>query len=306
MTDAPVLLRSSLTVPLNNPRFIEKAHLRGADAIMLDLEDGVAPSAKSEARARLPDAVAQVRRGGARIRVRLNQSLDLLVRDIEAAVVEGVDELAVAKAESRGQIEMISGLIGSLESQRGLPVGRIQLHAAIETSLGLTRVNEIATADPRLCSIGLGSLDLAAECGFAPTEEALFGPKQMLLFAAKAAGIRSWGYLGSIDNFGDLDAMRAMLRRSRRLGFTGGGAIHPNQVPILNEEFSPSAEEVVLAERLVEEAEKQFAAGRGAFAHNGRMVDKPVVDAAKQLLRTAEAVAAHDARMARLRADAGV
>lgn len=296
----PLLQRSSLTVPLSNERFLAKAHLRGADTIMLDLEDGVAPNAKAAARERLKDAVASARRGGARIKVRLNRPLDLLVRDIEAAVIAGVDELAIAKVESAGHVRLVAEFVGQLEAARGLPPGAIGLHAGIETPKALLAVNEIAAADPRLVSIGLGSLDIAAACGFEATPEALYLPKQMVLFAAKAAGIRCGGYIGSIADYTDLDGLRQIIRRSKKLGFHGGGAIHPAQVQVLNEEFAPNAEEVAHARQVVALAEKFFAEGRGAFPLNGKMVDKPVVDAARELLALADAVAAHEARQQRL------
>lgn len=300
-TDRTILLqRSSLTVPLSNERFLAKAHLRGADTIMLDLEDGVAPNAKAAARERLASAVASVRRGGARVKVRLNRPLDLLVRDIEAAVIEGVDELAIAKVESASHVRLVSEFVGQLEAARGLPPGGIGLHAGIESPQALLDVNDIARADPRLCSIGLGSLDIAAACGFEATPESLYLPKQLVLFAAMAAGIRCGGYIGAIDDYTDLQGLRQIIRRSKKLGFHGGGAIHPAQVRVLNEEFAPSVDEVAHARLVIEQADVAFAEGRGAFSLNGRMVDKPVVDAARETLALAAAVVAHEQRQQRL------
>lgn len=300
----PLLHRSSLTVPLSNERFIAKAHLRGADTIMLDLEDGVAPNAKAAARERLAAAVKMVRRGGARIKVRLNRPMDLLVRDIEAAVIDGVDELGIAKVDSAAHVRLVSEFVGQLEAARGLPLGAIGLSAAIETPQALLNVNEIARADPRLLSIGLGSLDFAAACGFEANLDTLHMPKQMVLFAAKAAGIHSGGYIGSIADYTDLVGFREIIRHSKKLGFHGGGAIHPAQVQILNEEFAPSTREVDDARALVEAAEQAFADGRGAFAWKGKMVDKPVVDAARETLALADAVKEHERQLQRLLAGA--
>lgn len=296
----PRLQRSSLIVPLSNDPFIAKAHLRGADAITLDLEDGVALSAKESARARLADAVQLVARGGALVKVRLNRPLGQLVRDLEAAVISGVHSLGIAKVESAGHVRLVSQYIAELELARGLPVGGIGLSASIETPQALRQVHEIAGADPRLRSIGLGSLDFAAACGFAPSFETLLEPKRMVLFAAKAAGIESGGYVGSIANFSDMPAFREMVRRSKAWGFYGGGAIHPAQVTVLNEEFGPSPEEAEDARAIVALAEMEFAAGRGAFAFKGRMVDKPVVDAARTTLALAAAITAHEARRQQL------
>jgi citrate lyase subunit beta/citryl-CoA lyase len=293
----PDLNRSSLIVPLSSERFLSKAHLRGADSIILDLEDGVAPNAKDRARARLASAIKEVSRGGATVRVRLNQPIELAVRDIEAAVIPGVYSLGIAKVDSAGHVRLIADLIERLEEQRRLPVGGIALTASIETPAAFTRLNEIASAHPRLVSIGLGSEDIAAACGFEPTFESLLMMKQMILVAAKAAGISSGGYIGSIANYTDIEAMRTTIRRSKKLGFRGGGAIHPAQVKILNEEFSPTAEEIAHAHKVVAAAEVAFAEGRGAFPIDGKMVDKPIIDRARETLAIAAAVQAHDQRL---------
>jgi citrate lyase subunit beta/citryl-CoA lyase len=300
----PRLQRSSLTVPLSNEKFLAKAHLRDADNITLDLEDGVAANAKEAARARLPVAVKSATRGGATIKVRLNSSLGLLVRDIEAAVIPGVDSLGIAKVESAGHVRLVSGYVAELELARGLPVGGIKLSAAIETPQALSRVQEIASADPRLVSIGLGSLDFAAACGFVPSFETLLAPKQLVLYAAKAAGIESGGYVGGIADYTDLEGLRQLIRRSKAHGFHGGGAIHPDQVKVLNEEFGPGAAEIEDARGIIEMAEREFSGGRGAFSFKGKMIDKPVVDAAREVVAMADAIAAHEQRRRRLLAAA--
>lgn len=291
-----MLRRSTLIVPLSAESFISKAHLRGADVIMLDLEDGVAATAKSMARSRLGTAAHEVARGGARVLVRVNRPLNLLVEDLAAAVIPGVHGIVLAKVEGAGHIRLVSEAIGELEAQRGIPPGTIRLSATIETPQALQRVAAIARADPRLESIGMGSLDLAASCGFEPAAENLLYAMQSVLIAAKAAGIHASGYLGSIADFHDLEGMRALLDRSRRLGMTGGTAIHPNQVTVLNEVFSPRPESVSQARDLIAHAETAFSRGQGAFKYLGRMVDRPVVLAAQQTVALAQAIANHEAR----------
>ncbi|MES2784997.1 MAG: CoA ester lyase [Pseudomonadota bacterium] len=290
------LHRSSLTVPLSNEKFIAKAHLRGADNITLDLEDGVAVNAKEAARLRLPDAVKSAARGGATIKIRLNRPLGLLVRDLEAAVIAGVDSLGIAKVESAGHIRIVSEFVAELERERGLPPGGIKLSASIETPQALSRVHEIASADLRLASIGLGSLDFASACGFAPSFETLLAPKQLVMYAAKAAGIESGGYVGGIADYTDLEALRQVIRRSKLYGFHGGGAIHPDQVRVLNEEYGPSVVQVADARAIIAMADEAFADGKGAFAFKGKMIDKPVVDAARKVVAMAEAIEAHEQR----------
>ncbi|MFK8253037.1 HpcH/HpaI aldolase/citrate lyase family protein [Ancylobacter terrae] len=294
----PTLRRSSLTVPLSSERFIAKAHLRGADAITLDLEDGVAPAAKPAARERLPSAVAEVGRGGADVGVRINRPLALAARDIEAAVIPGVSYLALAKVQSPDHIALLAELVAELEAERGLPSGGIGFTAAIETPQALARVNEIAHAHPRLFGIGLGSEDFAAACGMEPTAETLFVPKQMVVMAARAAGIVPLGFIGTVADYTDLEGLREVVRRSRLLGFRGASAIHPDQIPVLNAGFGPAPGEVERAQAILALDDGAAREGRGAFAFEGRMVDKPVVDRARETVALAIAIEQREARAA--------
>jgi citrate lyase subunit beta/citryl-CoA lyase len=294
------LQRSSLTIPLSNERFLEKAHLRGADLILLDLEDGVAYNRKSAARERLASAVPQVARGGARVAVRINSEIEMIGDDLRAAVVQGVCSIAIAKVQGPAHVQMVSQAIARLEEERGLPVGGIRVSASIETPQAFMQAHEIAKSDPRLRSIGLGKEDISAALGFKPGPDSLYYPMQVIMYAASAAGLGFGGYLGSIADYSDLDTLRSLIRRSKELGFKGGGAIHPAQVAVLNEEFGPSAEEVEDARAIVALAESEFAAGRGAFGYKGKMIDKPVVERHRKVLRLVEAIREREAVQAAL------
>ncbi|HZX85023.1 MAG TPA: CoA ester lyase [Reyranella sp.] len=298
------LHRSSLMVPMSDMRYARRAATCEADSITLDLEDGVADAQKIKARELLAEGVGVAARGGARIEVRVNRPMGLLVRDIEAAVLPGVSGLRLPKVESAGEVRRVSEYVGELERERKLAPGSIQLQAMIETPLGLQFAHEIACADPRVTSIGLGGIDFAAACGFAPTSENLTAPSQTLLFAARAAGIRARGLVGSFADFSDLEAFRSLARYSRRMGFCEGGAIHPAQVPILNEEMGPSDDEMLQAREITSLAELNDADGRGVFAYRGRMIDKPIVLAAQHTLALAEAVGRQRQRQASLRTEA--
>src|SRR5437867_4462744 len=127
-----------------------------------------------------------------------------------------------------------------------------------------------------------------------PTEDALLMPKQQMIFAARAAGIMPLGYIASVAAFGDWDAFRAMVRRSRQFGFMGASCIHPGQVPIVNEEYSPSTADVAYATRVVDEDAAAAAAGRASFPIDGKMIDIPVVRRARQLLERYAAIRARD------------
>jgi citrate lyase subunit beta/citryl-CoA lyase len=284
--------RSLLFVPVTRPRFVEKAPAAGADAIILDLEDSVAPADKERARTLLAAAATQVSSKGADVMVRVNRPWRMLVRDIEAAVIPGIAALALPKVESPEHVQAVAEMVAELEAERGIAPGTVKLEALIETASGLQRAGEIARAHPRLVALSVGAEDLALSLGMVPEPEGLFYPKQHCLVAARAAGILPFGFIGTVADYKDLDAFRAMIRRSRRLGFAGASCIHPSNVPILNEEFSPSPEEVGHAERMVAAYDAALAAGRGSVEFEGKMIDIPVVERAKQLLARAAAIRA--------------
>jgi citrate lyase subunit beta/citryl-CoA lyase len=155
---------------------------------------------------------------------------------------------------------------------------------------------DIAKADRRIVALTLGGEDFALAMGMLPTAEALFMPKQQLAIAARAAGILPLGFIGTVADYKDLDAFRETVRRSRRLGFRGASVIHPSQVPILNEEFSPGADEIASARKIVAAYEAAVAAGRGSIEVDGKMIDVPVVLRAQELLAIHEAIREREAR----------
>ena len=293
MKDLP-LWRSMLYVPVIVPRFVAGAADRGADAIILDFEDSVPPAEKARAREALAEAVAQAGRRGADVLVRVNRPWRLLLRDLEAAVIPGVRALALPKVDSAEHVVAVAEIVDELETERGLTRGAIGLVPMIETAAAVFRTEAIAASHPRVVAITVGAEDLALSLGMLPEAEGLLYPKQLSIIAARAAGILPLGFLGTVADYGDPAAFRAVIRRSRRLGFAGAACIHPTQVAILNEEFRPAPDEIARARRLVAAAEAALAEGKGAVAFEGRMIDAPVVERARQVLRLAAAVAAHD------------
>jgi citrate lyase subunit beta / citryl-CoA lyase len=297
MTDTLPVWRSLLFVPATAKRFVDGAARRGADAIILDLEDSVAISEKERARGLIPEAAAIVSRGGADVIVRINRPLRMAVRDIEAAVGPGVLALALPKTDSAEHVRLLAEIVDEVETERGMALGTTRLIAMVETAAAFFRIAEIARAHPRLCALNLGAEDFATSAGIQPDSEALSMPKQMAVFAARAAGIMPLGFIGSIAEFRDLDGFRRTIRRSRRFGFIGASVIHPSQVPILNEEFRGGAEEVDHARRVVAAYDKALAEGVGAVTVDGKMIDVPVVERARLLLEREAAIAAREARM---------
>lgn len=281
------LWRSLLYVPANRPSFIENAHTRGADGVILDLEDSVPPGQRDAARAALPGAIAQAGRSGADVLVRVNAVGGDLERDLEALAGVAPRAIVVPKVESPGQLSRVSGW---LAMHAGME--RVRLFALIESARGLRRVDAIAEGDERLVAMTLGGEDFATDVGMEVLPETLDVPRQMVLHAARAAGLVAMGLMGSIAEFSDLAAVEQVARRSRRFGFEGASCVHPSVVPVLNRAFSPSEAEVRQAQRVVDAYAEATAKGVGSIIVDGHMVDVPVAERARKLLRRHARIAA--------------
>jgi citrate lyase subunit beta/citryl-CoA lyase len=289
--------RSLLFVPVTVRRFVDGAARRGADAIILDLEDSVAASEKARARDLVTEAAEIVSRGGADVVVRINRPWRLAVRDLEAVVGPRVQALALPKVDSAEQVRAIAEILDELEAERGMTPGATQLVAMVETVAALFRIAEIARADPRLVGLNVGAEDFALSAGIMPEADVLLMPKQLCVFAARAAGILPLGFIGTVAAFDDLDGFRETIRRSRRFGFAGASVIHPSQITILNEEFRPSPGEIAHARRVLAAYDEALAKGVGAVAVDDRMIDVPIVDRARRLIEREAVIAAREAKM---------
>ncbi len=279
--------RSLLFVPVTAERFVAKAHTRGADVIILDLEDSVAPAEKDAARAALPAAAAQVGQAGAEVCVRINRPLELAVPDIAAAVMPAVTALMLPKVMGPEHVKLLSEVVTAREQALGLPLGHTRFIGVVETPQALPHLAAIAGADPRMVALGLGVEDLSTELEAVPGADLLYHFGMMVVAAARGAGILPFGSIGPFADFNDLEGYRESLRRSRRLGFACTACIHPLHVPIINEEYGPSEAEVERARRLIATFEEGLAKGLGAVAFEGAMIDLPVVERARRLLARA-------------------
>jgi citrate lyase subunit beta / citryl-CoA lyase len=296
MTQKPLpVWRSMLFVPVTVPKFVEGAPKRGADALILDLEDSIPLAEKERARSLVPAAAKTAASGGAEVIVRVNRPWRLILRDLEAVVDPGVSALMLPKIESAEHIHAIAEIVDELEAERGMAPGTTKFIAMIETASGFFRTEAIARSHERVVALTVGAEDLALSIGMLPEAEGLFYPKQHAIIAARAAGILPLGFLGTVAEFRDLDAFRRTIQRSRRLGFVGAACIHPGQVAILNEEYRPSQEEVDHARRLVRAYDEAIAEKRGAVVFDGKMIDVPIVERAKQILERDAAIEARRA-----------
>ena len=288
--------RSLLYVPVNVEKFVDKAHTRGADVIQLDLEDSVPPAEKANARKLVEKNAARVRRGGADVVVRINQPLALAVRDLEHSILPDVDGIACTKIDSASHVRLLDELVTDLEERRGMAAGHTRFITMIETADAFSRIDEIPRASPRVAAMNIGGEDFALDCAMQPDDDVLLHPKQRMIIAARAAGVMPLGFIGTVADFSDWERFRQMVRRSRRFGFDGAGCIHPGQVKIVNDEYTPSPDEVEYARKVIRMDEEAAAAGRGSFQIDGKMIDIPVVVRAQNLLKRHEAIKAREAR----------
>jgi citrate lyase subunit beta/citryl-CoA lyase len=294
-TQLPVW-RSLMYVPVNVDKYVDKAHTRGADVIQLDLEDSVPPSEKEHARTLVEKAAARVKRGGADVIVRINRPLSLAVRDLEHSVTPDVNGIALTKIDSASHVRLLDELVTEIEKKRGMPIGHTRFLTMIETADAFGRIDEIPRASPRVIAMNIGGEDFALDCDMQPDDEVLLHSKQRMIIAARAAGVMPMGFIGTVAGFGDWEKFRQMVRRSRRFGFDGAGCIHPGQVTIVNEEYSPSHEDVAYARKIIELDKDAAKTGRGSFALDGKMIDIPIIVRAQKLLKRHEAIRQREAK----------
>lgn len=278
-------LRSLLYLPANAERFVAKAHTRGADAVILDLEDAVEEGSKDAARAALADAVPMVGQGGAHVFVRVNSG-PRMGADARAAAGAGATGLLLPKVANPSAVE---ALVAELPDAPDMPV-----LAIVEDAAGLLDARAIA-AHGSVFALSLGAEDFATATGARPLPDVLRLPKLMVHYAAKAEGKLSLGMLRSAVEFTDTDALIAAADEAARFGFDGATCIHPTAVPILNAAFAPAPEQVAHARRIVQAAETAGAQGRGAFVLDGEFVDLPVLNRARRVLEKAGQHRAPDA-----------
>jgi citrate lyase subunit beta / citryl-CoA lyase len=289
-----VTARSYLYVPGDQARKLQRALASGADAIIADLEDAVAPSAKAGARRTVADWLAtQLDGDQPELWVRVNSSSRLLADDVHAVVGPAVTGVCLPKAHIPEQVRSLGALLATAEQRAGLAEGSIKVVPLLESAAGILSARVIAE-QPRVRQLGLGELDLCAEVGIQPSpdERELLSIRVQVVLASAAAGLDP--PIGPVStDFGDLEALRHSTDALRRLGFGSRWAIHPAQVPVINQTFTPSPEQVEAARGLVQRYDGALDQGVGVCVdEDGRMVDEGVVRAARRTLararRTAE------------------
>jgi citrate lyase subunit beta/citryl-CoA lyase len=290
--------RSALILPTNVTKFVEKAPRRGADAIVLDLEDSVSTDEKGSAREAIPKALEIASKGGVPLLVRLNSEFPELVKDLDACVLPQLDEVMLPKAETTDQVKILDALLRERELMRGLPDGSVKINLVVESALGIEHVFSIAQASERIITLALGGEDLKRELnlGTDADGDALLWAHSRIVLAARAAGLVPLGYPGSIANYQEIEKFESAVERGRRMGYAGGYCIHPRQVGVLNRGFSPTKEEIAWAREVVDEFSSSLASGRASTSVDGQMIDTPVAERAQSILEETHRIENFEAR----------
>jgi malyl-CoA/(S)-citramalyl-CoA lyase len=296
--DRARLHRSELAVPGTNLRAMEKAATLDADVVFLDLEDAVAPADKERARRHVIDALLAHDWSGRAVSVRVN-GLDTpwCYRDVVQVVEEGghvLDTVLVPKVGDPGDVGFVATLLDQIEAARGLEPGRIGIHVLIETAAGMANVESIAAARPdRLEAMVFGVADYAASVQARTTSIGGLNPDypgdqwhfaiSRIVAACRAHALRPID--GPFGDIADPDGYRAAALRAAALGCEGKWAIHPSQIAIANDVFTPSADEIDRAERILRAMEDAAKDGTGATTLDGRLIDAASIRMAENLIR---------------------
>jgi len=273
------LRRSILFVPADKPERIEKAATLSTDVVVIELEDGVSPENKDLARREAGRMIEQVDFGNQEVALRVNRISTLYGLEDMTAMAKWAkkpDLVLLPKVESAGEVRIYDDLISEMKAE-------LEFMVMIESSRGILNAAKIVSASPRVSCLTLGIADLSAELGSQITWDAMFSHRAAMILACGLVGIMPIDppYLNIRDEAGLLKE----CKKARDMGYIGKLCIHPSQLAPVNGAFTPSAEEVIRARRIVEAAETQ---GTGAIVLDGKMLDTPVIKGAQRIIETAE------------------
>ena len=282
--------RALLYMPGDDRRKIEKATTLGVDCICMDMEDGVAITRKTEARAVIADAMKALDFGSSERCIRINSVGSGFEKfDLAAAVATNPDAIVVPKIETAAQVRSISEYIEMYELSGRMPAGTIRMLVGVETAKGILNLKEIAESDKRLEAIIFGAEDYAASTGATRTREAT----EVLYARSAVVTACAANELQAIDmvyiDFRDAEGLRLEAEEGARLGFSGKQIIHPSQVAAVQQAFTPSDEAIEYAQRVVRAFTASQREGKGAFALDGKMIDMPLLKNAQKVLDRARA-----------------
>lgn len=283
--------RSMLFLPGNNPNMMINGADLGADSIILDLEDAVSPDEKDTARFLVRNAIADMGFAGVEITVRIN-SIDTAYwkQDLEAIVPLHPDLIMIPKSGTANDILTVDKYIEGIEERCGMERGAVRLIPLIETALGVENAYAIASACPRVAAIFLGGEDLTADlrCRRTKAGNEIDYARKRLVVAARAAGVDV--YDTPFTDVNDDEGIIVDAEYAKSLGFTGKSAIAPRHVKAINSVFSPTMKDIEYAKMVFEAIRRGKEQGKGAVSLLGKMIDKPIVERARQTLEAAKAL----------------
>jgi citrate lyase subunit beta / citryl-CoA lyase len=287
-------IRSWMFVPGHRQKMIDKALGLNADAIMLDIEDGVAPNEKDAARKNIGDSLGRAKAPGTPARyVRINAiGHARMDADLEAVVRPGLEGLVCPKVDTAEEVRKVDAILNEKEPQNNLAKGRVKLLIAVESPRGLLNAPAIAAASPRIVGIIFGAEDFGREIGLPTVRE---GEARDLIYARSAIVIAAASaHVQAVDGvWVDLNDSQGLLdfaKQSRQLGFSGMSCIHPSQIDAINKTFSPTAEEIDYCQKVLQAFEEANARGDGSIAFGGQLIDRPIIERARRTLDMAKSL----------------
>jgi citrate lyase subunit beta/citryl-CoA lyase len=282
-------------VPGHRQKMIDKSFgLANIDAVMLDIEDGVAPSEKDAARREIAAALERVSQNAAAHTparyVRINAiGSERMYADLASVIRPGIDGLVLPKVDSPDQVEEVEAVLDHSEPEHGIERRKVQLLIAIESPRGLFRAQEIAAASARVIGLIFGAEDFGKEMGLPLRREGeardLIYARSAFVCAAAAQNVQAVD--GVWPDLQDAEGLKAFALQSRRLGFTGMSSIHPSQIDAINAAFSPSPDEIEYCKKVVQAFDEARARGEGSIAFGGQLIDLPIVERARRTLALA-------------------
>ena len=285
-------LRSLLFAPGNHPRKVEKVFQVGADVVILDLEDAVAIAEKPATRAIIVDALKKKHRGLGYVRI---NSLDTEFAWGDFAEVVGawVDGIILPKVETADQLQTADWVLAQLEREKGMEIGSIDLLPIIETGRGVHNIEAITMTGTRVKRVSFGAGDFSRDMNLVWTgpEQELAYARSRIVLASRAAGIEAPIDSVFID-LKDREHLELSTQKALEFGFQGKLCIHPDQVGLVNDVFTPDAAEVSRAERIIVAFEEAEATGSASIQVDGYFVDYPIVEKARRVLEVSERISA--------------
>jgi len=288
------LIRSWMFVPGHRQKMIDKALGLSADAIMLDIEDGVAPNEKDAARKNIAESLGREKALETPARyVRINAiGHPRMDADLQAVVRPGLEGLVCPKVDTVEEVRKVDALLNDQEPQNKLAQGSVKLLIAIESPTGLLNARAIAAASQRIVGIIFGAEDFGREIGLPTVREGeardLIYARSSIVVAAAAAHVQAVD--GVWVDLNDGQGLLGFAKQSRRLGFSGMSCIHPSQVEAINQTFSPTAEEIDYCQKVLRAFEEANARGDGSVAFGGQLIDRPIVERARRTVEMAKSL----------------